>query len=151
MLKDVRQYFFVLRRKIQRLGRQQRSILAITVAPALQTQLHIFSVHERWKFMLAKSVADARLLMRVQKVSVIIYDREGTDAEWTQAIRLFRGCPDPPLFILLTGSADRRIWKSLLDCGGYDMALKPVDRQSLARLLNGAVELDACVEELVGT
>jgi hypothetical protein len=147
MLKTIRDRLQAFWRQLDRIGldspaNEQRCILTVTVAARVQTDLRIFGIQERWKVLFARSLEDALELVKYQKVSVVLYDGD-LCGSWRKAVGAFSHFSNQPLFVLLSPVVDACIWRTVLDCGGYDVVRNPVDRRHLGRMLDSACALAA--------
>lgn len=125
-----------------------RTVLLVTTSSSVQIDMRVFSIQEGWRILFARSLSGARHIIKLHKVTVVIYDRELPDAEWCKGLRSLVEA-DPVFFILLSPVVDRRLWKAVLDNGGYDVARKPLDRDGVVPLVNGAFALANSVESVV--
>jgi len=125
-----------------------RTVLLVTTSSSVQIELRVFSIQEGWRILYARSLEGALHVSKLNRVTVVIYDRDLPDVEWRKGLRsLVDG--DPVFFILLSSVVDQRLWKTVLDNGGYDVARKPVERESLVPLVSGAFALASSVESVV--
>ncbi len=78
-------------------------------------------------------------LLRSRHVSVVIYDVSGLDdARWqTFFSELSRLNPAPKL-IVASRLADEKLWAEVLNLGGFDVILKPYDREEVLRVCDHA-------------
>ena len=116
-------------------------MLAITNSPRIQMDLRVLAIQERWHMIFAQDLATGLLLARLQKTVVVMYDDETADADWHAASRGFSDYGIPVFFVLLATVPDRRLWRSVLDRGGFDVAHRRVERRKLAPIINSAFDL----------
>jgi DNA-binding response OmpR family regulator len=142
MMNTLRDRIGALWRRIERAGTQKRSVLVISTASTLQTEIHIWSIRERWRTVHTRSLAAALQVLSAQQVAVVLYDQDLPDADWRAALQtLTSRASNTPFLILLARAAGAKSWKLLLDAGGYDLVNKPVERGELARVVNSAFDL----------
>lgn len=125
-----------------------RTVLLLTTSLSLQTEWRVLSIQEGWHIVFARSLEAALRLSKLRRVTVVIYDRDTADAEWRKGVRCLVK-DDPVFFILLSSVVDRRLWETVIDNGGYDIARKPLDRESLVSSVNGAFALASSVDSVV--
>ncbi len=88
----------------------------------------------------AYSIREGLALLRRQPPRIVICERDLPDGNWRQVLDALPQLPSPPLFILASRHADERLWAEVLNLGGYDVLIKPFDRQELTRVLRLACE-----------
>jgi len=145
MFKNILGQIGALWRQIERAGAEDRVVLAVTTFSSVQMELRIFSIQEGWRILFAKSLEAALMLSKIHKVTIVIYDLDLPDVEWRRGLRSFAN-GYPVFFILLSPVVDLRLWKAVLDNGGYDVVRTPVQRESLVPLVNGAFSLASCID-----
>ena len=102
-------------RQIERLGSEERTLLVVTALPSLQLNLRILAIQERWHILFAKNLNSALQISRLNRITVVIYDRELSDADWRNAARGFTGGGTPVFFILLSSDlagCGKRLFRS---------------------------------------
>ncbi|SRR5258708_5630870 len=132
--------------KIERAGADERTVIAVTTSSAVQLDLRIFSIQERWHILFARTLDAALQLRQRNKVTVVLYDRELPDVDWRKGLPALVNSVNPVFFILLSPVVDRRVWRTVLDYGGYDVARMPLDRERLAPIVNGAFAVVSTVD-----
>jgi DNA-binding NarL/FixJ family response regulator len=110
--------------------------------------LRILAIQQRWHILFAKNLNSALQIGRLNRITVVIYDRELADADWRNAARRFTSGGAPIFFILLSSEYGRPLWKAVLDNGGYDVAPRNVDSEKLGRVVNGALALACSLDSL---
>lgn len=115
----------------------QITVLAVTPFSSEQVAVRLFGIQERWRVLYASSLERAVELRQRETISVILYDRDLPGVDWTKAVRTLLTCSEPACLILLSGFVDNRLWRTVLECGGYDVARKPLERDTLVPLVNG--------------
>ena len=136
-------------RKIEHMGANERTVIAVTASPSLQLELRIFSIQERWHILFARTLETALQYTSFNKGAVILYDRELAGVDWRKGQCALVESVNPVFFILLSPGADRRLWRTVLDYGGYDVARMPLDRENLAPMVNGAFAVVSTVDSVV--
>jgi DNA-binding response OmpR family regulator len=135
--------------KIEQTGANERTVIAVTASPSVQLQLRVFSIQERWHILFARTLETALQYTSFNKHAVVLYDRELPGVDWRKGQCAVVKSVNPVFFILLSPGADRRLWKTVLDYGGYDVARMPLDRENLAPLVNGAFAVVSTVDSLM--
>ena len=147
MFKNILGQIGALWRQIEQAGADERVVLAVTTFSSVQMDLRVFSIQEGWRILFAKSLEAALKLSKLHKVTIVIYDLDLPDVEWRKGLRSFVN-GYPVFFILLSPVVNQRLWKAVLDNGGYDVVRRPVERESLVPLVNGAFALASSVDSL---
>ncbi len=151
MLKNIFGHLGSLWRRIERIGTDERTVLVVTALPSLQLSLRILAIQERWHILFAKTLDTALQISKLNRVTVVLCDRELADADWRAAAREIIAGNTPVFFILLSSELDRPVWKAVLDNGGYDVARRNVDSEKLGRLVNGAFALASSIDAVAAS
>lgn len=148
MLKNFKGHLEHLWRQLEEAGTQERSVLAVLPAFSCQTDFRVFAIEQRWHICFASTLEDAVDIRRMKKIDVVIYDQDLPDVDWSRGFLRIGNCAEPVLAIVLSQSADARMYRSALDCGAYAVVQKPVERSKLVPLVNEALQLIQDVESL---
>ena len=141
MLTNILERLGALWRQLEQAGAaNERAVLVLTTFSSLQLELRVLAIEEGWRILFAQTLPDAIELGRMHGIAVILYDRDLPGVDWQTGLRSLAGI-HAAFFILLSRVVDRRLWKAVLDRGGYDVARAPLDRDNLALLINGAFTL----------
>ena len=101
---------------------------------ALRHILH----HEDWHIGHAGTVAEARDVIATHRPSVVLCERELPDGTWKDLLYGDRSDPGAPLLLIMSRHADEHLWAEVLNLGGYDVLMKPLDRSEVARVVTMA-------------
>jgi hypothetical protein len=84
-------------------------------------------------------------LQRLNKVWILVYDRNLPDVEWRYGLCVLTS--NRVLFpIVLSDVLSCQLRSEVLQCGGYDVARNPLDRKYFAALVNGALALARSID-----
>lgn len=133
-------------RRFEQASSPERTVLAVTPFSSEQVAVRLFGIQERWRVLYASTLERAIELRQQEMISVILYDRDLPGVDWPQAVRALLSCSEPACLILLSGVVDKRLWQSVLQYGGYDVARKPLERATLVPLVNGACLLASRID-----
>lgn len=140
-----------LLRRVRRAGMEQRTVLAVTRSQRDMTDLRVLAIQQGWSIRFATTLPRALEIRPRTGVCVIVYDRDLPRTDWAHSVKLLAHSENPVFCILLADRPDHALRKSVVRCGGFDVASKPMDRAALAALatlINGALalasEIDAC-------
>jgi DNA-binding response OmpR family regulator len=143
MLNNFKCHLEHLWRQLEEVATSQRNVLAVLPAFSRRADLRVFAIEQRWQICFASTLDRAVNILQTQKIDVVIYDRDLPDADWRRALpRISKG---PAIVIVLSHTSGAIEQRLVLDCGGYAVARKPVERGNLVPLVNGALQL---VEEI---
>lgn len=96
----------------------------------------IFS-HTRWQLRVVHSVRGA--LEAVRNVPALWFcEHRLPDGTWLDVVRETEQLCPRPQTIVLSASADARLWAEVLNCGGYDLLAKPLKPRDLYALIPAA-------------
>jgi DNA-binding NtrC family response regulator len=83
----------------------------------------------------AQNCAEAAAVLASTPVGVVLCDECLSDGGWKDVLNLTAGIDNPPPLIVMSRLADDYLWAEVLDCGGYNVMSKPVDRNELSRVV----------------
>jgi len=151
ILTSILSRFQTIRHRFEEVWHTERTILAVTPFAPERRTLHLFSLEQSWHISYAGTLCSAIELSKHRAPTVILYDRNTPGVDWTKAASVLTRVSGPVCFILLSETMDARLWRAVLEHGGYDVARKPLERNILVPLVNGACRLSGsidCVEAL---
>ena len=74
------------------------------------------------------------------RVPVIVCERRLPDGNWLDLLGQISLLPSPPRLIVTAANADEALWTEVLNMGGYDVLMKPLDGDEVRRVLMLACE-----------
>ncbi len=146
MFSIIRDCVAALRNHLERAVEDGRTILAITCSAPLQLDLQMIAIRSRWRIRFARSVEAAVHLRVVEPIPLVLYDCELPGGAWRSGFASLLADEAPPLLLLMTPQADRRVWRCVLDVGGFDVVETPLNPERLVPVVNGALALVSHVE-----
>lgn len=146
--KHFRSRLKALWRELKRLGEYRRSVLAVTPLSSLQMDLHVFSIEHGWHLVLAETLEAAVERRMEMQNAVVLYDRDLPGVQWRHGLKTILACSGPACVILLSREVESGLRRTTLECGGYDVARKPFEYETLTRLVNGAFVLAESVDSI---
>lgn len=112
------------------------SVLAVSAADEDYVSLqHVFS-HSKWRLDRARSCQEAGEALRRGEFPVIICAARLPDGTWKDLLTDLRAYAVPPRLIVVSATADDRLWGEVLDQGGYDVLGKPFDAREVIRVVS---------------
>jgi DNA-binding response OmpR family regulator len=148
MLKNFKGRLEYLWRQLEEVATSERSVLAVLPAFSCKDDFRVFAIEQRWQVCFANTLERAIDILQRQKIDVVIYDRDLPDADWRRALSRISNCIGPAIVIVLCYTAGASEERLVLDCGGYAVARKPVERGSFVPLVNGALHLAEDIDSL---
>jgi hypothetical protein len=124
---------------VERFGDEQRTVLAVTGSQFHQTQIRTLALEQGWRLLFAPALEDAVNLRKRARIAVVLFDPCLTNGEWQQGLRTILDCAEPTCVILLTDEVNASLRRMVLEDGGFDVASVPCERDSMARIVNGAL------------
>ena len=114
------------------------SILLVSPHPEDATSLRHILHHEDWHIAHAGSIADANRIIESRRPAVVLCERELPDGNWKDLLHSEERQPGSPLLLIMSKHADEHLWAEVLNLGGYDVLMKPLDRGEVARVVSMA-------------
>lgn len=121
-------------------------MLAVTRNYRCKASIRILSLEEGWRIRFAESLEDGLRVQQQDRISVLIYDRELPGVDWQHGLRTLLSLDEPVFPIVISEVLNKRLRLEVLNCGGYDLAPSPLEPETFATLVNGALALAASIE-----
>ena len=86
----------------------------------------------------ASCLLQAVLQQVAAPASVILYDTD-TPESWREALEHFLYLRPASRVVLLSRLADEEMWMQVLDCGGYDLLMKPFRAREICSVVRDAL------------
>jgi DNA-binding response OmpR family regulator len=99
------------------------------------TDLQRVIAHTRWKLKVVHSVGEAVDALSTLPISVVLCDRELDDGNWLDVVRATDNMNPRPSTIVLSDKQDERLWAEILNCGGYDLLMRPLNAREVYSLV----------------
>lgn len=88
-----------------------------------------------WVYHCASSLEEALQSLKRHYVPVVICSQQLPDATWKDVIAAMGSFPIPPKVLVYSDQQDTAFLMDVLNAGGYDVALTPLDRDEVLRLI----------------
>jgi|SRR5579872_3717232 len=147
MFNAFRRCFSTLRRTIERAGSLDCTVVAVTASEPAQVNLRVLSIQEGWRISFARTLDDAMQHRDATRIAVIVFDQDLPGADWRKSLSVLVQSPKPVFFVLLSPAPEKRILRTVLDCGGFDVSPWPLDCDHLAGIVNGAFAIAAAIDK----
>jgi len=111
-------------------------VLAVSSAEEdLRFLRHLFA-HSNWAIHTARDCAEAADFLRRDPMPVILCDAELADGTWRDLLRTLTSLRHNSLLIVTSRAADDFLWAEVLNLGGYDVLMKPLDPKEVVRVIS---------------
>jgi DNA-binding response OmpR family regulator len=91
-----------------------------------------------WTLFSATTFPAGVAILERRNVPVIILERDLPLGTWHDALAFLQHTEEPPLVIVVSRTADRRLWAEVLNLGGFDVLATPFRYQKVAWVLESA-------------
>jgi len=91
-----------------------------------------------WRLFEARDGRRAMAWLQRHGVQVVIAEGGPAGAGWLRLLEALRDLPDPPQLVVTSRTADDFLWSEVLNCGGYDVLPRPLNRDEAERVIAGA-------------
>jgi DNA-binding response OmpR family regulator len=123
----------------QEISRQIISALAIGTTAVEQEQLeHIFQ-DCGWILSHVRTRDDARAFLIPNPVRIVITEAESPGGTWRGILEDLSKQPDPPPLLVTSRFADDLLWSEVLNEGGFDVLVQPLETNEVMRVIAAAV------------
>ena len=125
-----------------------RTLMAVTGDTRCKASLRTLSLEQGWRILFAETIEDGIRLQTLDRVRVLIYDPELLGIDWRHGLRSLLARDEPVLPIVIADDLSARLRSEVLNCGGYDLARKPLEPECFVRLVNGAFALTESIDSI---
>ena len=91
---------------------------------------------DRWKVHEARSYREAMSALCADRMPVVICESSLPDGNWKDVLGQVAPMADAPRLIVTSFHADDRLWAEVLNMGGFDVLLKPLDESEVLRVVD---------------
>jgi DNA-binding response OmpR family regulator len=88
-----------------------------------------------WRIYGVRKGADGVSLARRKRASVVICEEHMADSSWREVLGWLSEQAETPPLIVTSRLADDILWAEVLNRGGYDVLMKPLDRMEALRVV----------------
>ena len=113
------------------------TLLAISPEEEDRRSLHSILDPNGWTVQGAQSIREATKLIAA-KPALILCEKDLPDGSWKDILRMAGRLDSPPPVVVASRNADERLWAEILNLGGYDLLLKPLEQNEVSRVLSMA-------------
>ena len=110
------------------------AILLVSPYPDDQIMLPEILKHRNWQWHKSQGCCEALEFLQSHSVTVLICERDQPDGCWQDLLDAAAKQASPPSLIVFSRLADESLWAEVLNLGGYDVLIKPFDREEVVRV-----------------
>jgi DNA-binding NtrC family response regulator len=88
---------------------------------------------KQWNVLFADTCDQARAALDQVKAPVILCDRDLPGDEWRDVVQVLASFPHRACVILISRVVDDYLWNEVVQRGGYDVLIKPLREEDVAR------------------
>ena len=101
------------------------------------------------KFATAGTRQEAMSFLCLDRVPVIVCERDLPDGTWKDILGDTAEFPNPPALVVTSRLADDYLWAEVLNLGGYDLLAKPFSESEVKRVLAAALRRSASLTQKI--
>ncbi len=90
----------------------------------------------QWQVRGVSSLQQAFDYLARNAAAVVICEKELPGCDWKELLAGLRRRPDSPVLIVTSERVDDSLWAEVLNLGGYDVLMKPLDSTEVGRVIN---------------
>jgi DNA-binding response OmpR family regulator len=116
------------------------AVLAITACEEDRAVLGRILCPPEWDLCAVRSCQEAWTALMGTRFAAVISDSEFPDGlDWKEVLRQTLEIPERPPLIVTSRLADDRLWAEVLNLGGFDLLLKPLDGREVLYVVGRAL------------
>ena len=148
VLSRLRQWSTELWRRLDSFTSDNTTILAVTSNFTVRSSLRVLSLEQGWRILFAGCLEDGLRLQRLNKVWILVYDRDLPGVEWRHGLSMLLTSHQAIFPIVISDVPSCRLRSEVLHFGGYELARAPLDPKYFAALVNGTRALARSIDSL---
>ena len=113
----------------------------LAVFSALEDRMTLTSIfaHSNWKLRFTGALPQTQTALSRAPVGVVITEASLSDGHcWKDLLNEIQKMGDPPPLIVADRLANDRLWAEVLNLGGYDLLVKPLDAREVLHAVTTA-------------
>ena len=92
-----------------------------------------------WRWSRGRDCRQAEKRLQQGRIRVVLCERDLSDGCWQDLLEACTYLPKPPSVIVCSRFADELLWSQVLNLGGYDVLIKPFEREEVTRVVHAAL------------
>lgn len=120
----------------------RQAVAVLSVSPFNEDHALLQHMFRRfgWRVHAAGSLRTAMAFLRERPTAVVICEKDLSDGNWRDVLDELKPLKDAPLLIVTSRLVDESLWAEVLNLGGYDVLMKPLDPAEVLRVVGLASE-----------
>lgn len=114
------------------------NMLAVLPAEEDRRSLRGIAASSDWEVGFAAGIWEARRALQEAPFGVVLSEPSVEDGHWEDLLNELGQMANPPPLIVTFRLADDRVWAEVLNRGGYDVLLKPLEAREVVRIVDQA-------------
>jgi len=114
------------------------NMLAVLPAEEDRRSLRGIAASTDWEIGFAAGIEEARRALQEAPFGVVLSEPSVEDGHWEDLLIELSKMANPPPLIVTFRLADERVWAEVLNRGGYDVLLKPLEAREVLRIVDQA-------------
>ena len=119
-----------------RLVQRHARILSVSASHFDHAMLRRMVDQSQWSIVAAYNYREAGHKLRYLDALVVICEDRLPDGDWKGVLEIAQGLEDPPHVIVTSSLADERLWSEVLNLGGFDVLVKPLQEEEVRNVLS---------------
>ena len=148
LVNELREQTGALSRRWEHWARAKRTLMAVTRDARCKTSLRTLALEQGWRILFAETIEDGLRLQSLDRICVLIYDHQLPGVDWRDGLRTLLALDEPTLPIVISDVLSARLRSEVLNCGGFDLARNPLERECFVPLVNGALALAESIDSI---
>jgi DNA-binding NtrC family response regulator len=111
-------------------------VLAISSHEQDHVVLQTIFNHSNWRLRCARNWREARACLQAHDIPVIVCEAQLPDGSWKDVLTYTHSQPVQPLLVVTSRTANDSLWAEVLNLGGYDVLMKPLEQSEVVRVLS---------------
>ena len=107
----------------------------LAVSPDMDDPKFIEATMPGWRVLSARTCIEAISVLQSSRCSVVLCEKNLPDGCWSDLLGCARSLADSPPIIVMSRVADEGMWADVLNQGGFDLLVKPLENSDLRRIL----------------
>lgn len=115
---------------------ESRAVI-LAVSPDMEDQEFVEATMPGWSVRRAQTCQEAVTILSSGPFDVVLCERDLPDGGWHDLLERMRDLHEAPPVVVMSRAADESMWAEVLNSGGFDLLMKPLETSDLQRLASG--------------
>lgn len=118
---------------------QAHGVVALVEGDSNRTLIADYVVKTGLNVSFLETIEEASKHKADANTALIIFDRDIIETDWKPVVKAMSEWQSRPCILLASSVADAYLFEELIKYGGFDVILKPIEKEELRRLSNLAI------------